>query len=95
MPEVDSEDEAETDDESALQAAKKAASMAGEQGRAHKDVDSCYSFWIGAAIKVRQGDSTPLADHAADPRARLTSTPRAKGTSLPLCVPASHHWRPR
>jgi prenyltransferase beta subunit len=52
MPEVGSEDEEETEGESKLQAAKRAASMAGEQGRAHKDVDSCYSFWIGAAIKV-------------------------------------------
>ena len=44
------EDEEEEND---VALAMKAASMAGFQGRAGKDPDACYSYWIGATIRVR------------------------------------------
>jgi prenyltransferase beta subunit len=62
LPEADSDEEdSDVDDQAMTDAAFKAASMAGQQGRAHKEVDSCYSFWIGAAIKARDVFSRCLA----------------------------------
>jgi prenyltransferase beta subunit len=73
LPEADSDEEDnDVDDQAMTDAALKAASMAGQQGRAHKEVDSCYSFWIGAAIKVRARCSRCVARtnrNAEDPEA--------------------------
>lgn len=42
-----------------MQAALKAASIAGFQGRAHKDPDACYSWWIKASLEVSYGERGP------------------------------------
>lgn len=74
----DSEDEDTTPEEKAqleMQAALKAASIAGFQGRAHKDPDACYSWWIKASLRVSCDEPRP-ASTTADSASRRFSIPR-------------------
>jgi geranylgeranyl transferase type-1 subunit beta len=62
------EEDTESDDRSPpaedLFAGGKIMGIAGVQGRVNKDPDSCYSFWVGASLKVklfRFRDTFPFA----------------------------------